>query len=78
MVSSSWANNEAVWHLDYWWKHAKSDCDKPNFFEIEFDLVIIEVKVFEIVDSLSGMDLFFDVLLNQGNVYEPKVIGMAE
>jgi hypothetical protein len=64
MVSSSWADNEAVWHLDYWWECAKLDCVKPNFLEVEFDSVIVKVEIFEIADSLSSMDLFFDILLN--------------
>jgi hypothetical protein len=78
MVSSSWANDKVVWHLDDWWKHAKLDCDKSNFLEIEFNSVIVEIKVFEVADSSSGADLFFDILLNWGDMHEPEVIGMAE
>jgi hypothetical protein len=54
------------------------DRDKPDFLEIEFDLVVVEVKIFKIADSSSGADLFFDVLLDRGDVREPEVIGVAE
>jgi hypothetical protein len=64
MVSSSWTNDKAMWRLYDWREHAELDCDEPNFLEVEFDLVIVKVKVFEIADSLSGADLFFDVLLD--------------
>jgi hypothetical protein len=78
MVGSSWANDKAVWRLDYWWERAKLDCDESNFLEVEFNSVVVEVKIFKIADSLSGTDLFFDVLLNWGNMREPEVIGAAE
>jgi hypothetical protein len=78
MVSSSWTDDKAVRCLDYWQEHAELDCDKPNFLEIEFNSVIVKVEIFKIVDSLSGMDLFLDKLLDWGDVHEPKVIGVAE
>ena len=78
MVSSSWTDDKAVRCLDYWREHAKLDCDKPNFLEIEFNSVIVKVKIFKVADSSSSTDLFFDVLLNWGDVHEPEVIGMAE
>ena len=74
MVSSSWADNKVVRHLDYRWECAKLDCDELDFFEIEFNSVIVKVEVFEIVDSLSSVDLFLDILLDWGNVCKPKVI----
>jgi len=78
MVSSSWTNDKAVWRLDDWRERAKLDRDKPDFFEVEFDSVVVKVKIFKISDSSSGTDLFFDVLLDRGDVREPKVIGAAE
>jgi hypothetical protein len=78
MVSSSWANDKAVWHLDYWWKCAELDCDKLNFLEIKFDLVVVEVEIFKIVDSSASADLFFDILLNWGDMCEPEVVGMTK
>jgi hypothetical protein len=78
MMGSSWANNKAVWHLDYWREHAELDRDKSDFLEIEFDLVVVEIKIFQVTDSSSGADLFFDILLNWGNMHEPEVIGAAE
>jgi hypothetical protein len=78
MMSSSRANDKAVQCLDKWQERAKLDCDELNFFEIEFDSVIVKVEIFKIVDSLSGADLFFNILLNRGNMCEPKVIGAAE
>jgi hypothetical protein len=78
VVSPFQANDKAVQCLDEQQKHAKLDCDKPNFFEIEFDLVVVKVKIFKIVDSLSSVDLFFNVLLDWGDVHEPKVIGATE
>jgi hypothetical protein len=41
MVSPSWANDKAMQRLDDWWEHAKLDCDKSNFLEIEFDSVVV-------------------------------------
>jgi hypothetical protein len=78
MVSSSWANDKAVWHLDDWRERAKLDRDKLDFFEIKFDSVVVKVEIFEVSDSSSGTDLFFDVLLNRGDVCEPEVVGAAE
>jgi hypothetical protein len=78
VVSPSRANDKAVRHLDERWKHAELDCNELNFFEIEFNLVVVEVKIFKIADSLSSVDLFFNVLLDQGDVHEPKVIGATE
>jgi hypothetical protein len=78
MVSSSWANDKAVWRLDDWWERAKLDCDEPNFLEVEFDSVIVEIKIFKVSDSSSRANLFFDVLLNWGDMREPEVIGVAE
>jgi hypothetical protein len=77
-VSSSWANDKAMQCLDYWWECAKLYCNKSNFLEVKFDSVIVEVKVFNVVDSSSGADLFLNVLLNRGNVCEPEVIRAAE
>jgi hypothetical protein len=54
------------------------DRNESDFFEVEFDLIIVEIKIFQITDSLSGTDLFFDILLNWGNMREPEVIGAAE
>ena len=78
MVSPSWANNKTVWCLDEWRKRAELDCDEPNFLEVEFNSVVVKIKIFEVADSLSGTDLFFDVLLDRGDVHEPEVIGAAE
>jgi hypothetical protein len=78
MVSPSWADDKVVWCLDYRWEHAKLDCDKLDFFEIEFNLVVVQVEVLEIVDSSSGVDLFLNILLDRGDMCEPKVIGVAE
>ena len=78
MVSSSWTNDESVWGLYNWRERAELDCDEPDFLEVEFDLIVVKVKIFEIADSLSGADLFFDVLLDRGDVREPKVIRAAE
>jgi hypothetical protein len=78
MVSSSWANNKAVWHLDDWWERAKLDRDEPNFFEVDLDSVVVKIKIFEVADSSSGVNLFFDELLDRGNMCEPEVIGAAE
>jgi hypothetical protein len=78
MVSSSWANDKVVWHLDDQQERAELDCDEPNFLEVEFDSVVVEIKVFKIADSSSGADLFFDVLLNRGNMHEPEVVRAAE
>jgi hypothetical protein len=54
------------------------NCDKLNFLEVEFNLVVVKVEIFKIADSLSGMDLFFNVLLDWGNVHKPKVIRVAK
>jgi hypothetical protein len=78
MVSSSWANYQAVWRLYDRQEHAELDCDESNFFEIEFDSVVVKVKIFKVADSSSSADLFLDVLLNWGNVCEPEVIRAAE
>jgi hypothetical protein len=78
MMGSSWANNKAVWHLDYWRERAKLDRDKSDFLEIEFDLVVVKIKIFKVMDSLSSTDLFFDILLNWGNMRESEVIRVAE
>ena len=78
MVSSFWADNKAVWHLDYWQKCAELDCDKPNFLEVEFNSVIVEVEIFKIMDSSSSTDLFLDILLDWGDVCKPEVIGAAK
>ena len=78
MVSSSWANDKVVWHLDDRRERAELDCDEPNFLEVEFDSVVVEIKVFKVVDSLSSTDLFFDILLNWGNMHKPEVIRAAE
>jgi hypothetical protein len=78
MVSSSWANDKAVWRLDNRQERAELDCDEPNFLEVEFNSVVVKIKIFEVADSLSGTDLFFDVLLDRGDVHEPEVIGAAE
>jgi hypothetical protein len=40
-VSSSQANNEAMWRLDYWREHAELDCDKLDFLEAEFDSIVV-------------------------------------
>jgi hypothetical protein len=78
MIGSSWANDKAMWRLDDWWEHAELDRDKLDFLEIEFNSVVVEVKVFEVMNSLSGANLFFDILLNRGDVHEPEVIRTAE
>jgi hypothetical protein len=78
MVSSSWANDKAVWRLDDWRERAKLDRDEPNFFEVDLDSVVVKVEVFKIADSSSSADLFFDVLLDRGDVCEPEVIGAAK
>ena len=78
MVSSSWTNDKAVWRLDDWRERAKLDRDKPDFFEVEFNSVVVKVKIFKIADSSSGADLFFNILLNRGNVREPEVVRAAE
>ena len=64
--------------MDDWRECAKLDCDEPDFLEVEFDLVVVRIKVFEVADSLSGADLFLNILLNRGNMREPEVIRMAE
>jgi hypothetical protein len=78
MVSSSWADNEVMRHLDYRRECTELDRDKLNFLEIEFNLVVVKVKIFEIADSSSSADLFLNVLLDWGNVHEPKVIRVAK
>jgi hypothetical protein len=78
MVSPSWANDKAVWHLDDWQERAELDCDEPNFLEVEFNLVVVKVKVFKVADSSSSANLFFDELLDRGNVRKPEVIGAAK
>jgi hypothetical protein len=78
MVSSSWTNDKVVWCLDDWQKRAKLDGDEPNFLKVEFDSVVVKVKVFKIADSSSSADLFLDVLLDRGNVCEPEVVGATE
>jgi hypothetical protein len=78
MMGSSWADDKAVQRLDDWWKRAELDCDEPNFLEVEFNSVVVKVKIFEVADSSSGTDLFFDILLNRGDVREPEMIGAAK
>jgi hypothetical protein len=74
MVSSSWANDKAVWHLDDWRERAELDRNEPNFFEVDLDSVIVKVEVLQVADSSSGADLFLDELLDRGNVCEPEVV----
>jgi hypothetical protein len=74
MVSSSWTNDKAVWHLDDWRERAKLDCDKLDFFEVKFDSVVVKVKIFKVLDSSSHTNLFFDVLLDRGNMREPEMV----
>jgi hypothetical protein len=78
MVSSFWANDKAVWHLDDWRERAELDCGEPNFLEVEFDSVIVEIEILQVADSSSGADLFLNILLNWGDVHEPEVIRVAE
>jgi hypothetical protein len=78
MVSSSWANDKAVWCLDDWRERAELDRDEPNFFEVDLNSVVVKVEVLQIADSSSGADLFLDELLDQGNVRKPEVIGATE
>ena len=78
MMSSSWTNDKSVWGLYNWRECAELDCDEPNFLEVEFDSVVVKIKIFEVVDSSSGADLFFDVLLDWGDVREPEMIGVAK
>jgi hypothetical protein len=67
-----------VWRLDDWWERAELDHDKPNFFEVDLDSVVVKVEVLKIADSSSGVDLFLDELLDWGNVRKPEVIGATE
>jgi hypothetical protein len=52
--------------------------DKLDFLEIKFNSVVVEIEIFEVADSSFGMDLFFYVLLNRGNMREPEMIRTAE
>jgi hypothetical protein len=78
MMGSSRANNKAVWRLDEWRESTELDRDEPNFLEVEFDSIVVKVKIFKVADSSSGADLFLDILLDRGDVHEPEMIGVAE
>jgi hypothetical protein len=45
MVGSSWANDKVVWRLDDWRESTKLDRDKLDFLEIEFNSVVVKIKI---------------------------------
>ena len=71
-------DNEAVRGLNNRRENAELDLTDTNFTETEFDSVVVEVKSFKVTESSSVSDLVFEVLLNGGDVFEPKTVCVDE
>jgi hypothetical protein len=71
-VFPSWTDYEAVRGLNIWREGAKLDLTDANLTKTEFDSVVVEVEAFKEAESSSLLDLVLEVLLNRGNMLEPK------
>jgi hypothetical protein len=77
-VFPSWTDNKAVRDSNDGWKCAKLNLTNANLAKTKFNSFVIEMKMLKVSKSSSLLNLVLEVLLDGGDMLEPKAVRVDE
>jgi hypothetical protein len=77
-VFPSWTDNKVVRDSNDGRKGAELNLTNTNLTKTKFNSFVIEVKTLKVSKSSSLLNLILEVLLDGGNMLEPKTVRVDE